>query len=119
MERLGRETGVPWVNLRLFYLFGRYEPASRLLPHLVHNLARGRPVELSSGRQVRDYTDVDEAAGAYLRALRVEEAAARTVYHVGMMLVYETENRLAGRLDDLRDLVAELERAVAGSRTAA
>lgn len=42
-----------------------------------------------------------------------------TVYHVGMMLVYETENRLAGRLDDLRDLVAELQRAVAGSRTAA
>ncbi len=42
-----------------------------------------------------------------------------TVYHIGMMLVFETENRLAGRLDDLRDLVAELERAVAGSRTAA
>ena len=42
-----------------------------------------------------------------------------TVYHAGMMLVFETENRLHGRLDDLNYLVAELQRAVAGSRSAA
>ena len=42
-----------------------------------------------------------------------------TVYHAGMMLVFETENRLDGRLDDLSYLIAELQRAVTGSRTAA
>ena len=42
-----------------------------------------------------------------------------TVYHAGMMLVFATENRLHGRLDDLNYLVAELQRAVAGSRSAA
>jgi aminoglycoside phosphotransferase (APT) family kinase protein len=42
-----------------------------------------------------------------------------TVYHAGMMLVYEAENRINARLDDLSYLVAELQRAVAGSRSAA
>jgi dTDP-6-deoxy-L-talose 4-dehydrogenase (NAD+) len=81
--RFGRETGVSWIHLRLFYLFGRYERASRLLPHLVRNLAAGRPVELSSGRQVRDYTDVDEVAAAYLGALSADDVAAGLVYHIG------------------------------------
>ncbi len=57
-----------------------------------------------------------EGYGTMLAAAQLDRW---TVYHVGMMLVYETENRLTGRLDDLRDLVAELERAVAGSRSAA
>lgn len=83
VERLGRVTEVPWIHLRLFYLFGRYEPEGRLLPLLVHNLARGRPVELSSGRQVRDYTDVDDAAGAYVGALAAGREATGAVYHVG------------------------------------
>ncbi len=40
-----------------------------------------------------------------------------TVYHVGMMLVYESENRIKGRLDDLAYLIDELRRAVTGAHT--
>lgn len=40
-----------------------------------------------------------------------------TVYHAGMMLVYESENRIKGRLDDLSYLIDELRRAVTGSKT--
>jgi hypothetical protein len=40
-----------------------------------------------------------------------------TVYHAGMMLVYESENRIKGRLDDLGYLIDELRRAVTGSKT--
>ncbi len=42
-----------------------------------------------------------------------------TVYHCGMMLLFGVENRLDGRLDDLHYLSDELQRAVAGSRSAA
>ncbi len=38
-----------------------------------------------------------------------------TVYNAGMMLLYEAENRVSGRLDDLDYLVAELQRAVTGA----
>ncbi len=80
---LGRETGVPWINLRLFNVFGRYEPASRLLPYLVDRLSRSRPAELSDGDRVRDFNDVDDMARAYLLALRAGEEACGRVYHVG------------------------------------
>jgi aminoglycoside phosphotransferase (APT) family kinase protein len=42
-----------------------------------------------------------------------------TVYHTGMMLVYEVENRIKGRLDDLSYLIDELQRAITGSRAPA
>lgn len=58
-------------------------------------------------------------AEGYGASMDVAQLDRWTVYHAGMMLVYETENRLDGRLDDLGYLVAELQRAVAGSRTAA
>ncbi|MBT8212583.1 MAG: aminoglycoside phosphotransferase family protein [Acidimicrobiia bacterium] len=38
-----------------------------------------------------------------------------TVYHAGMMLVSEAENRISGRLTGLDDLIGELQRAVAGA----
>lgn len=74
---------VRWINLRLFNIFGRYEPRSRLLPHLVRRLSRGRPAELSDGRMVRDFNDVDDMARAYLLALRAPGDACDRVYHIG------------------------------------
>ena len=47
---------------RLFYLFGRDENPKRLVPYLHQKLSSGKIAQLSSGRQVRDYMDVDKAA---------------------------------------------------------
>ncbi len=58
-------------------------------------------------------------AEGYGSTMDPEQLDRWTVYHAGMMLVFETENRLNGRLDDLSYLTAELQRAVTGSRTAA
>jgi nucleoside-diphosphate-sugar epimerase len=80
---LGQRTGVPWINLRLFNMFGRYEAESRLLPYLADSLSRGRPALLSSGEHIRDYTDVDDVARAYRLALRADTTACDAVYHVG------------------------------------
>jgi len=75
--------GVPWINLRLFNLFGRYEKPARLLPSLVAKLSRGETVALSHGGQIRDFTDVDRAAQAFLDALAAPEEACSAVYHIG------------------------------------
>jgi len=80
---LGDRTGVPWINLRLFNLFGRYEKPSRLLPHLVSRLVEGRDACLSHGNQVRDFNDVDDSAEAYRLALEAPESACGTIYHIG------------------------------------
>lgn len=76
-------TGVPWINLRLFNLFGRHEQESRLLPYVASRLLSGKPAELCSPSLVRDFSDVDDVARAYLLALGVGEEACGTVYHVG------------------------------------
>lgn len=55
----GTDTAFTWA--RLFYLFGADEHQDRLVPYLHAQLKAGRVAELSSGRQIRDYMDVDAA----------------------------------------------------------
>lgn len=83
IEQFGARTGVRWSHLRLFYLFGRYEESTRLLPYLVRALAHGQPAQLSAGLQLRDYTDVDDVAEAYGRALAVPSGLGNRIYHIG------------------------------------
>lgn len=54
--------GLEFAWCRLFYLYGDGEDARRLVPYLRTMLAAGKPAELSSGDQVRDFLDVREVA---------------------------------------------------------
>ena len=54
--------GVAFAWCRLFYLYGEGEDARRLVPYVRARLQAGEPVELSSGRQIRDFLDVRDAA---------------------------------------------------------
>lgn len=83
VSEMGAGGDVRCVNLRLFNLFGRYEAETRLLPHMVSRLTNRRPVKLSSGERIRDFTDVDDMARAYVRALEADVDAEGTVYHIG------------------------------------
>jgi len=74
---------VPYLNLRLFNVFGRYEARRRLLPHLVEQWRRGLPSRLTHGDQVRDFNDVDDIAEAYRLALVAPPSACGAVYHIG------------------------------------
>jgi nucleoside-diphosphate-sugar epimerase len=53
--------GVEFSWCRLFYLYGEGEDDRRLVPTLRQSLSQGRPVELTSGNQVRDFMDVSDA----------------------------------------------------------
>ena len=83
LGELSRAHGVPFVNLRLFNVFGRYEDRKRLLPHLVNRWRRGLPAQLTHGEQVRDFNDVDDIAEAYRLALLAPPSACGTIYHIG------------------------------------
>jgi len=47
---------------RLFYLYGDGEDLRRLVPYIKQKLSAGEIAELTSGRQVRDFLDVQDAA---------------------------------------------------------
>lgn len=53
---------VEFLWARLFYLYGAGEDPRRLVPHLHRQLQAGEPAKLTSGTQIRDYMDVDDAA---------------------------------------------------------
>ena len=59
--------GTRFAWARLFHLHGAGEDPRRLAGHLHERLAAGLPVELSHGRQIRDYMDVSDAARAIAR----------------------------------------------------
>jgi len=46
---------------RLFYLYGEGEDARRLVPYIHSRLYENKPVNLTSGTQIRDFMDVKEA----------------------------------------------------------
>lgn len=94
-DRLVANTRVPWINLRLFNLFGRYESPTRLVPTLVARLRRGEKAEVTHGAQLRDFNDVDDAAAAFALALRAPDEAWNALYHIG-----------SGRPTSVRALVA-------------
>ncbi len=98
---LAERAGVPWINLRLFNMFGRYEKPTRLLPTLVSRLARGEVAELTHGEQVRDFNDVDVMAGAFADALAASESACGALYHVG-----------SGRATSVRELALDVAEAL-------
>lgn len=52
---------VEFLWCRLFYLYGEGEDSRRLVPYLKKCLASGEVAELTSGNQIRDFLDVQDA----------------------------------------------------------
>ncbi len=59
--------GLKGVTARLFTVYGPGEHAGRLLPSLLEAASTGSTLSLTSGRQLRDFTYVEEVAEALLR----------------------------------------------------
>jgi nucleoside-diphosphate-sugar epimerase len=55
--------------LRLFYQYGPYESAQRLVPAVITRLLRDERVETTAGEQVRDYLHVEDVASAVCAAM--------------------------------------------------
>ncbi|MGY3620450.1 NAD-dependent epimerase/dehydratase family protein [Bradyrhizobium sp. USDA 10063] len=57
---LAREGGPPLIVARIFNVYGPGEKKQRLLPSLVHHLARRQQVPLSAGSHIKDYLHLDD-----------------------------------------------------------
>jgi UDP-glucose 4-epimerase len=80
---LAATLAIEWITLRLFNIVGRYERPDRLIPYLVSRLQAGEVAELSRANNVRDFTDVDVIATAFVRALEAPSEATGALYHIG------------------------------------
>lgn len=55
-----KHTGMSFAWARLFHIYGGDEDPRRLTAYLRSQLEAGRPVELTAGRQIRDYSHIDD-----------------------------------------------------------
>lgn len=63
-EQIANLDGAALVWPRIFYTFGPYEDARRLVPSVVGALLRGEAAPMTAGAQVRDYLHVADVASA-------------------------------------------------------
>ena len=49
---------------RIFSVYGPWDNPRRLVPYVISKLLAGEPCELTRGEQIRDYSHVEDAAGA-------------------------------------------------------
>ncbi len=64
----GTPTAFAWA--RLFYLYGPWENARRLVPDVIVRLLQGKRAAVTTGRQVRDFLHVADAARALTAVTR-------------------------------------------------
>lgn len=62
--------GIPAANLRIFNAYGPGEAPHRLLPAIVSRLDCGLQVDLSAGKQVRDFIHVDDVCAGLWESTR-------------------------------------------------
>ena len=74
----GRQ-GMPIVTLRPFTFFGPWEREDRLIPSVVLDILRKRPIRITSGSQTRDYTFVEDMADAFVRAAACDAALGQVI----------------------------------------
>ena len=68
--------------LRIFGAYGPGENARRLFPQILAAKAHDRPIDLSDGRQLRDFVQVDDICEAILRLIALP-TPLRPIYNVG------------------------------------
>ncbi len=81
-DLFSRRHGLPAVSLRLFTFFGPHERPDRLIPSTIRAILEGRDIEITSGRQTRDYTYVEDMVEACLRAAGHPRAIGET-FNIG------------------------------------
>jgi nucleoside-diphosphate-sugar epimerase len=64
LEQLTTSTMMKLAWVRLFYQYGPFENERRLVPYVITGLLKNLPVELTGGKQVRDFLHIQDVASA-------------------------------------------------------
>jgi len=113
LEAYFAKSDVRFAWARLFYLFGPWEDARRLVPSVARALVRGEPARCTRGVAVRDFLDVRDAGAALAKLVKADYVGAINIGSGAATPIAEIAARLAnaaGR-NDLLELGALPDRA--------
>jgi len=78
-QTYSRITQKPIITLRLFSVYGSYEPKGRLFPNVTLHCLRNEPVHLTAGIEARDFIYVDDVVECIYRLTRCDEISAQII----------------------------------------
>lgn len=79
----GRELGLPAVIVRPFGMWGPFESLHRLVPQIVKASLDNKPLKLTDGEQVRDYTYVTDTAAAIVHLVNCADFPGGEIFNLG------------------------------------
>lgn len=80
MARLEKK---PIVTLRPFSVYGPWEEPTRLIPTVINRALDGDPIEMTAGREARDFVYIDDVVDAYLLAVQKAKKLAGEIFNIG------------------------------------
>lgn len=96
----------PVVTLRLFSVYGPWEEPTRLIPTVVTSILKGRPVFMTSGKQVRDFVFVDDVVNACLKTCSKQNIGGE-IFNIGTGEEITIE-KVINRIVDLIGITVEI-----------
>jgi nucleoside-diphosphate-sugar epimerase len=101
-------TGVSVATARIFYSYGPFEDARRLVPSITRALLRGEEAKVTRGEQVRDYLHVSDIVSAIWHLSRGTVTGAVNVASGEAVTIADMARRIAAMLgrEDLLQLGA-------------
>jgi nucleoside-diphosphate-sugar epimerase len=97
-QACGRQTGLDVVGLRPFAVYGPFEAAYRLVPYCILRALAGKTLDVTDGRQTRDYILVEDIIDGMVLAGHVPGVGGRVF------------NLSSGRSTSVRDVVTMIAR---------
>ena len=70
---------LPFTILRLFPTYGPLENDRKIFPYLIKNLKREKIVEVTSGKQIRNYTYVDDMVKGIIKSIESKKTINKSL----------------------------------------
>jgi len=98
-------TGVSFAWGRVFFVYGPYEKQARLVPSVIMPLISGQEARCSPGKQIRDFSHVEDVAGSFVALLESDISGAVNIASGDPVPVKNIVNQIGkilGRSDLIR-----------------
>lgn len=87
-----REYQKPIVTLRPFSVYGPMEEENRFIPTIIKALMKNKPIKLTSGKQRRDFTYIEDAVDAYIKVLSHGKKLRGQILNIGTGTEYSNDD---------------------------
>lgn len=82
-QTLAKLENKPIVTLRLFSVFGPWEEPTRLITSAVTKALTRKPIQMTAGKEARDFVYIDDVVEAYLLAAKQAKKLSGQIFNIG------------------------------------